>query len=147
MTIQSNLGSTIAMAFDECVENPAEYKYAKQSCERTVRWLERCKRKMDELNSKPGTINPHLERCQFEYGNEEDVDFDEPFPEDDDEYLQERQEQNPAYAAEEHFDRDEGREEAACLGTVGFSHQHQHRRIECGTEIHEAVGIGGSRDI
>ncbi len=88
-----------------------------------------------------------LERCQFEYGNEEDVDLDEPFPEDDDEYLQERQEQNPAHTAEEHFGRDEGREEAASLGTVGFSHQHQHRRIECGTEIHEAVGISGCRDI
>ena len=41
MQIQSNLGSTIAMAFDECVENPAEYGYAKQSCERTTRWLKR----------------------------------------------------------------------------------------------------------
>ena len=41
MQIQSNLGSTVAMAFDECVENPAEYAYAKQSCERTVRWLKR----------------------------------------------------------------------------------------------------------
>jgi queuine tRNA-ribosyltransferase len=43
MRIQSNLGSTIAMAFDECVENPAKHDYAKQSCERTVRWLIRCK--------------------------------------------------------------------------------------------------------
>ena len=43
MRIQSNLGSTIAMAFDECVENPAEYHYAEQSCARTVRWLARCK--------------------------------------------------------------------------------------------------------
>ena len=42
MRIQSNLGSTIAMAFDECVENPAEYHYAEQSCARTVRWLARC---------------------------------------------------------------------------------------------------------
>ena len=58
MQIQSNLGSTIAMAFDECVENPAEYKYAKESCARTTRWLKRCKVKMDELNSKEGTINP-----------------------------------------------------------------------------------------
>ncbi len=57
MRIQSNLGSTIAMAFDECVENPAEYKYAKASCERTVRWLERCKKEMDRLNSLPDTIN------------------------------------------------------------------------------------------
>ena len=39
MRIQSNLGSTIAMAFDECVENPAKHEYSKRSCERTVRWL------------------------------------------------------------------------------------------------------------
>ncbi len=57
MRIQSNLASTIAMAFDECVENPAEYKYAKASCERTVRWLERCKAEMTRLNSLPDTIN------------------------------------------------------------------------------------------
>ena len=58
MTIQSNLGSTIAMAFDECVENPAEYSYAKESCGRTTRWLKRCKSKMDELNSLDTTVNP-----------------------------------------------------------------------------------------
>lgn len=58
MTIQSNLGSTIAMAFDECVENPAEYSYAKESCRRTTRWLERCKAKMSELNSLETTVNP-----------------------------------------------------------------------------------------
>ena len=58
MTIQSNLGSTIAMAFDECVENPAEYSYAKESCARTTRWLKRCKSKMDELNSLENTVNP-----------------------------------------------------------------------------------------
>lgn len=58
MQIQSNLGSTIAMAFDECVENPAPYDYAKKSCERTVRWLVRCKAEMDRLNSLPGTVNP-----------------------------------------------------------------------------------------
>ena len=57
MQIQSHLGSTIAMAFDECVENPAKYEYAKQSCERTVRWLKRCKAEMDRLNSLPDTIN------------------------------------------------------------------------------------------
>lgn len=55
--IQSNLGSTIAMALDECVKNPAEYNYAKKSCERTTRWLERCKIEMDHLNSLPETIN------------------------------------------------------------------------------------------
>lgn len=57
MQIQSNLGSTIAMAFDECVENPAKYQYAKDSCARTVRWLKRCKAEMDRLNSLPDTIN------------------------------------------------------------------------------------------
>ena len=59
MRIQSNLGSTIAMAFDECVENPATYEYAKASCERTARWLERCKKEMARLNSLEDTINPH----------------------------------------------------------------------------------------
>ncbi len=57
MQIQSNLASTIAMAFDECVENPAKYDYAKASCERTTRWLERCKIEMDRLNSLPTTRN------------------------------------------------------------------------------------------
>ena len=57
MQIQSNLASTIAMAFDECVENPAPYNYVKQSCERTLRWLERCKAEMKRLNSLDGTIN------------------------------------------------------------------------------------------
>ena len=58
MQIQSNLGSDIAMAFDECVENPARYEYAKASCERTLRWLERCKIEHDRLNSLPDTVNP-----------------------------------------------------------------------------------------
>ncbi len=58
MQIQSNLGSTIAMAFDECVGNPATYEYTKQSAERTVRWLERCKAEMSRLNGLPDTINP-----------------------------------------------------------------------------------------
>ncbi len=57
MRIQSNLASTIAMAFDECVENPAEYEYAKHSCERTYRWLVRCKNEMDKLNQLEDTIN------------------------------------------------------------------------------------------
>lgn len=57
MRIQSNLASTIAMAFDECVENPAKYEYAKASSERTVRWLERCKAEMKRLNSLDDTIN------------------------------------------------------------------------------------------
>lgn len=57
MQIQSNLGSTIAMAFDECIENPAEYNYTRRSCERTVRWLKRCKVEMDRLNTLDETIN------------------------------------------------------------------------------------------
>ena len=59
MQIQSHLASTIAMAFDECVENPAEYKYAKASCERTTRWLKRCMAEMQRLNSLDSTINKH----------------------------------------------------------------------------------------
>ena len=58
MQIQSHLGSTIAMAFDECVKNPAEYDYAKKSTERTTRWLIRCKKELDRLNSLPETLNP-----------------------------------------------------------------------------------------
>lgn len=57
MQIQSNLGSTIAMAFDECVENPAPYEYVKDSCERTYRWLVRCKTEMERLNACGETIN------------------------------------------------------------------------------------------
>lgn len=58
MQIQANLGSDIAMAFDECVENPSPYEYVKQSCERTLRWLERCKTEHDRLNQLPDTVNP-----------------------------------------------------------------------------------------
>ena len=57
MQIQSNLASTIAMAFDECIENPSPYDYVKKSCDRTYRWLERCKAEMERLNSLPDTIN------------------------------------------------------------------------------------------
>ncbi len=57
MQIQSNLGSTIAMAFDECVKNPAPYEYVKQSADRTYRWLVRCKAEMKRLNSLDDTIN------------------------------------------------------------------------------------------
>lgn len=57
MRIQSNLASTIAMAFDECVENPAPYDYAKASCKRTTRWLMRCKDEMERLKKLPDTIN------------------------------------------------------------------------------------------
>ncbi len=57
MQIQSNLASTIAMAFDECVENPATYEYTAKSCQRTVRWLERCKEEHQRLNSLSDTLN------------------------------------------------------------------------------------------
>ena len=58
MKIQSNLGSTIAMAFDECVENPAEYRYAKASCERTTRWLLRCKAELERQKQTGSAVNP-----------------------------------------------------------------------------------------
>lgn len=57
MQIQSNLASTIAMAFDECVENPCSHDYAKSSAERTTRWLVRCKEENKRLNSLDSTIN------------------------------------------------------------------------------------------
>ena len=59
MQIQSHLASTIAMAFDECVENPAEHSYSKASCDRTVRWLERCVAEQKRLNGLEETINKH----------------------------------------------------------------------------------------
>ena len=59
MRIQSNLGSTIAMAFDECVENPSTHEYSRLSCERTTRWLIRCKNELERLNALPGTVNPN----------------------------------------------------------------------------------------
>lgn len=57
MQIQSNLGSTIAMAFDECVENPSPYEYTKESVQRTTRWLKRCIDEMKRLNSLEDTLN------------------------------------------------------------------------------------------
>ena len=73
MQIQSHLASTIAMAFDECVENPAKYDYAKQSVERTTRWLHRCKAEMDRLNSLPETIN----KQQMLFGINQGATFDD----------------------------------------------------------------------
>ena len=58
MQIQSNLGSDICMAFDECIENPAPREYVKRSVERTLRWLERCKAENARLNALPTTVNP-----------------------------------------------------------------------------------------
>ncbi len=57
MRIQSHLASTIAMAFDECIENPAEYNYVRNSCDRTTRWLRRCVEEMKRLNAMDTTIN------------------------------------------------------------------------------------------
>ena len=57
--IQSNLGSTIAMAFDECIENPAEYEYTSRSIRRTTRWLYRCKEELERCNARCDTVNPH----------------------------------------------------------------------------------------
>ena len=59
MQIQSNLGSTIAMAFDECPSSVADRSYIKNSVERSTRWLARCKTEMARLNSLEDTINPH----------------------------------------------------------------------------------------
>ena len=73
MRIQSRLASTIAMAFDECVENPAEYAYAKASCARTTRWLERCQREMEKLNGCPDTLN----REQLLFGINQGCTFDD----------------------------------------------------------------------
>ena len=58
MQIQSNLGSDIAMAFDECVENPAPRDYVQASCDRTARWLERCVAEHQRLNALPDCVNP-----------------------------------------------------------------------------------------
>ncbi len=73
MQIQSNLASTIAMAFDECVALPAQYSYAKASHERTIRWLERCKKEMERLNSLPDTIN----KKQMLFGINQGATFDD----------------------------------------------------------------------
>ena len=58
MRIQANLGSDIAMAFDECIKIPSPYDYVKRSCDRTFRWLERCKNALAEFNSEENAVNP-----------------------------------------------------------------------------------------
>ena len=73
MQIQSHLASTIAMAFDECVENPSPYEYVKKSVERTTRWLKRCIVEMDRLNSLPETIN----KQQMLFGINQGGDYDD----------------------------------------------------------------------
>ncbi len=73
MRIQSNLASTIAMAFDECVENPAKYDYSARSCERTTRWLKRCQVEMERLKSLPDTLNKE----QMLFGINQGCTFDD----------------------------------------------------------------------
>lgn len=73
MQIQSHLASTIAMAFDECVENPSPYDYVKKSAERTTRWLKRCIAEMDRLNALPETIN----KQQMLFGINQGGDYDD----------------------------------------------------------------------
>ena len=73
MRIQSNLGSTIAMAFDECVENPSTLEYATHSCERTTRWLYRCKEELERLKALPDTLN----RKQLLFGINQGCIYDE----------------------------------------------------------------------
>ncbi|MDO5125504.1 MAG: tRNA guanosine(34) transglycosylase Tgt [Ruminococcus sp.] len=73
MQIQSHLASTIAMAFDECVENPAEHAYSKASCQRTTRWLERCINEQKRLNSLDSTIN----RNQMLFGINQGCTYDD----------------------------------------------------------------------
>ena len=73
MKIQSDLGSTIAMAFDECVENPAQYGYARSASERTIRWLYACREELAKLNSLPGAVNPE----QLLFGINQGCTFDD----------------------------------------------------------------------
>ena len=73
MRIQSHLGSTIAMAFDECPSAKAEHDYVQMSVDRTTRWLKRCKAEMDRLNSLPYTVNPH----QMLFGINQGAIFDD----------------------------------------------------------------------
>ena len=73
MQIQSHLGSTIAMAFDECIENPSPRDYVQKSVARTTRWLGRCQKEMARLNSLPDTINQH----QMLFGINQGAIFDD----------------------------------------------------------------------
>ncbi|MDR3344700.1 MAG: tRNA guanosine(34) transglycosylase Tgt [Oscillospiraceae bacterium] len=73
MQIQCALGSTVAMAFDECVENPASYDYARLSCERTTRWLVRCRDEMTRLRTLPSTLNKE----QMLFGINQGCTFDD----------------------------------------------------------------------
>ena len=66
MQIQSNLGSTIAMAFDECPSSVASREYVQASVDRTTRWLQRCKDEMARLNSLEDTVNPHQRFIRYQ---------------------------------------------------------------------------------
>ena len=77
MQIQSNLGSDICMAFDECIENPAPRDYVQKSVDRTYRWLERCKAENARLNSLPDTVNPQQQLWGINQGGTyEDIRVD-----------------------------------------------------------------------
>ena len=73
MRIQSHIGSTIAMAFDECPSSRADHEYVQQSVDRTTRWLERCSREMTRLNGLEGTVNP----SQMLFGINQSAIFDD----------------------------------------------------------------------
>jgi queuine tRNA-ribosyltransferase len=73
MRIQSHIGSTIAMAFDECPSSRADHEYVQQSVDRTTRWLERCSREMTRLNGLEGTVNP----SQMLFGINQGAIFDD----------------------------------------------------------------------
>jgi queuine tRNA-ribosyltransferase len=73
MRIQSNLGSTIAMAFDECVANPATREYTEVSCARTVRWLHRCREELNRLNARSDTLN----KSQMLFGINQGATFED----------------------------------------------------------------------
>ena len=74
MQIQSNLGSDICMAFDECIENPSPREYVQKSVERTYRWLVRCKEENARLNALPDTVNPQQQLWGINQGGtDEDI--------------------------------------------------------------------------
>ncbi len=68
MRIQSNLGSDIAMAFDECIKIPSPRDYVERSCARTVRWLERCKVALADYNSRDDAVNPRTDALRHKPG-------------------------------------------------------------------------------
>ena len=88
MRIQSNLGSDIAMAFDECIENPSPREYVQASVERTTRWLERCVAEHARLNAQPDCVNPGQMLFGINQGGYDIIDAVEPsMPKDKPRYL------------------------------------------------------------